>query len=163
MTTFPIKSQERLGTAGGLSGCIRLAGTSIAVAMYSTILNNRLSQTVPAAVKTAALSAGIPESSVPQLVAALNDGYSFLRNVTDISGLNSSTIPLIDLAYQSGSAHAYSTVFLSTLGFGGLALILCLFIGGVDESDGEYVAAVIQNANQQAPVNSDVEKIQHET
>lgn len=162
MTTFPIKNQERLGTAGGLSGCIRLAGTSIAVAMYSTILNNRLSQTVPAAVETAALSVGIPESSVPQLVAALNDGTS-LRNVTDISGLNSSTIPLIDLAFQKGSAQAYSTVFLSTLGFGGLALILCLFIGGVDESDGEYVAAVIQNANHQSSVKSDVEKIQHET
>ncbi|KUL87588.1 hypothetical protein ZTR_05842 [Talaromyces verruculosus] len=162
MTTFPIKSQELLGTAGGLSGCIRLAGTSIAVAMYSTILNNRLSQTIPAAVERAASSAGIPESSVPQLVAALNDGTS-LRNVTNISGLNSSTIPLIDLAYQKGSAQAYSTVFLSTLGFGGLALILCLFIGGVDESDGEYVAAVIQNTNQQVPVKSDVEKIQHET
>ena len=97
------------------------------------------------------------------LVAALNDGYSFLRNVTDISGLNSSTIPLIDLAYRWGNAQAYSTVFLSTLGFGGLALILCLFIGGVDESDSEYVATVIQNANQQAPVISDVEKIQRET
>ena len=158
MTTFPIKSQELLGTAGGLSGCIRLAGTSIAVAMYSTILNNRLSQTIPAAVERAASSAGIPESSVPQLVAALNDGTSLL-NVTNISGLNSSTIPLIDLAYQKGSARAYSTVFLSTLGFGGLALILCFFIGGVDESDGEYVAAVIQNTNQQVPVKSDVEKI----
>jgi hypothetical protein len=156
MTTFPIKSQERLGTAGGLSGCIRLAGTSIAVAMYSTILNNRLSQTVPAAVGTAALSAGIPESSVPQLVAALDDGNS-LRNIT-MDGLTSSTIPLIELAYQTGNAQAYSTVFLSTLGFGGLALILCLFIGGVDESDGEYVAAVIQNTNERVPAKSDVEK-----
>ena len=79
-----------------------------------------------------------------------------MLDITDISGLTSSTIPLIDLAYQKGSAQAYSTVFLSTLGFGGLALILCLFIGGVDESDGEYIAAII---NQQEPVKSDVEKI----
>lgn len=47
MTTFPIQNQEDIGTAGGLSGSIRLTGTSIAVAMYSTILSNRLEVTVP--------------------------------------------------------------------------------------------------------------------
>jgi hypothetical protein len=146
MTTFPIKNQERLGTAGGLSGCIRLAGTSIAVAMYSTILSNRLNQTIPAAIETAALSTGVSESAVPKLIAVLNDGGS-LGNIT-VEGLTTSAIPLIEQAYRMGNSRAYSTVFLSTLGFGGLALVLSFFIGGVDESDGEYVAAVIQNTNE---------------
>ncbi|QKX58196.1 uncharacterized protein TRUGW13939_05317 [Talaromyces rugulosus] len=146
MTTFPIKNQERLGTAGGLSGCIRLAGTSIAVAMYSTILSNRLNQTIPAAIETAALSTGISESAVPELIAVLNGGGSLSNNT--VKGLTTSAIPLIEQAYRLGNSRAYSTVFLSTLGFGGLALVLSFFIGGVDESDGEYVAAVIQNANE---------------
>ncbi|KAH8691503.1 fungal trichothecene efflux pump [Talaromyces proteolyticus] len=159
MTTFPIKNQERLGTAGGLSGCIRLAGTSIAVAMYSTILSNRLSQTIPAAIETAALSTGISESAVPELITALKDGRS-LYNVT-VKGLTASAIPLIEQAYRTGNARAYSTVFLSTLGFGGVALVLSFFIGGVDESDGEYVAAMIQNTNESALVKVS-EKDQHE-
>ncbi|CRG89117.1 putative transporter C3H1,06c [Talaromyces islandicus] len=146
MTTFPIKTQERLGTAGGLSGCIRLAGTSIAVAMYSTILSNRLNQTIPAVIETAALSTGISESAVPELITVLNDGRP-LGNIT-VEGLTTSAIALIEQAYRMGNARAYSTVFLSTLGFGGVALILSFFIGGVDESDGEYVAAVIQNTNE---------------
>ncbi|KAJ5270830.1 hypothetical protein N7505_006588 [Penicillium chrysogenum] len=144
MTTFPIKNQEALGTAGGLSGCIRLAGTSVAVAMYNTILNNRLLQTIPAAVTPVALSAGVPESFIPQLIANLTRTN---RVGGGIPGLTAGDVPLIQSAFQLGNSQAYSTVFLSTLGFGGVALILCFLIGGVDESNGEYVAALIQHGD----------------
>ncbi|KAJ5473032.1 hypothetical protein N7530_007033 [Penicillium desertorum] len=144
MTTFPIKNQEALGTAGGLSGCIRLAGTLVAVAMYNTILNNRLLQTIPAAVTPVALSAGVPESFIPRLIANLTRTN---RVGESIPGLTAVDVPLIQSAFQLGKSQAYSTVFLSTLGFGGVALILCFLIGGVDESNGEYVAALIQHGD----------------
>ncbi|CAG8898848.1 unnamed protein product [Penicillium egyptiacum] len=151
MTTFPIKNQEALGTAGGLSGCIRLAGTSVAVAMYNTILNNRLLQTVPAAVAPVALSAGVPESFIPQLITNLTRGNLGALKGGTVPGLTAGGIPLIEAAYRLGNSQAYSTVFLSTLGFGGVALILCFFIGGVDESNGEYVAALIQHGDGSDP------------
>ena len=151
MTTFPIKNQEKLGTAGGLSGCIRLAGTSVAVAMYNTILNNRLVQTIPAAVTPVALSAGVPESFIPQLITNLTRSNRAALQDGTIPGLNAGGIPLIEAAYQLGNSQAYSTVFLSTLGFGGVALILCFFIGGVDESNGEYVAALIRHEDGNNP------------
>ncbi|KAJ6178953.1 hypothetical protein N7519_009414 [Penicillium mononematosum] len=125
-------------------GCIRLAGTSVAVAMYNTILNNRLLQTIPAAVTPVALSAGVPESFIPQLIANLTRTN---RVGEGIPGLTAGAIALIQSAFQLGNSQAYSTVFLSTLGFGGVALILCFLIGGVDESNGEYVAALIQHGD----------------
>lgn len=111
-------------------------------------MNNRLLQTIPAAVTPVALSAGVPESFVPQLIANLTRTNPVGES---IPGLTAGDVPLIQSAYQLGNSQAYSTAFLSTLGFGGVALILCFLIGDVDESNGEYVAALIQHGDGSDP------------
>lgn len=141
MTTFPIQNQEEIGTAGGLSGSIRLTGTSIAVAMYSTILNNRLEVTVPKSLGNAVQNAGLSESIVPTLIAALGRGERLLNSTAP--GLTAENIPLIEHAFRLGNSAAYKTVFLSTLGFGLVSVVLVWFIGGVEESDPHYVACQI--------------------
>lgn len=141
MTTFPLRTQEEIGTAGGLSGSIRLTGTSIAVAMYNTILNNRLKITVPRSVGGAIQEANLPESVIPTIVAVLDRGERLLN--TTAQGLTADNIPLIEHAFRLGNSEAYKTVFLSTLGFGLLSVVLVWFIGGVDESDPHYVASQI--------------------
>lgn len=155
MTTFPLRTQEEIGTAGGLSGSIRLTGTSIAVAIYSTILNNRLEITVPRSVGSAIQNANLPESVVPTIIAVLDRGERLLN--TTAQGLTADNIPLIEHAFRLGNSEAYRTVFLSTLGFGVLSVVLVWFIGGVDESDPHYVASQIA-----APAPSD-EKSNAET
>ncbi|KAK6362477.1 hypothetical protein LTS17_012818 [Exophiala oligosperma] len=147
MTTFPIRSQEEIGTAGGLSGSIRLTGSSIAVAMYSTILTNRLSVTVPQTVGPAALSAGLAQSALPDLIKTLNAGS--LPNSTFASNLSSSSALAIEKAYRLANSKAYQTTFLSTLGFGGLGLIIVWFTGGIDESKGDYVAGQIHRPDEE--------------
>lgn len=47
-TTFPLRTQEEIGTAGGLSGSIRSFGAVIAIAIMSTTLNSFLSTTIAA-------------------------------------------------------------------------------------------------------------------
>lgn len=144
MTTFPIRSQEEIGTAGGLSGSIRLTGTSIAVAMYSSILNNRLAVTVPNNVGPVALQEGVSESAIPALIDALNRGERLFNGRVD--GLTAQSIPVIQYAFRLGSSQAYGTTFLSTVGFGALSVILVFFIGGVDKSDPNFVAGQIHSA-----------------
>lgn len=156
MTTFPIRSQEEIGTAGGLSGSIRLTGTSIAVAMYSTILSNRVSVTVPQAVSSAVESAKLPQSAVQTIIAALNRGGHLPSDT--VNGLNSGNIPAIEHAFRIGNSEAYRTVFLSTLGFGVLSVILVWFIGGVDESDPNYVASQIAVPREQGASRDGNEK-----
>lgn len=147
MTTFPIRSQEEIGTAGGLSGSIRLTGSSIAVAMYSTVLANRLSVTIPQEVGPAALAAGLAPSALPDLITALNTGR--LLNTTLASNLSSSSVLAIESAFRLANSKAYSTTFLSTLGFGGLGLIIVWFTGGIDESKGDYVAGQIHRPEEE--------------
>lgn len=75
-TTFPLRSQEEIGTAGGLSGSIRAFGSVIAVAVLSTTLSNRVTTTIPANVVPVAENAGLPASSV--LAAYLPRPYRHL-------------------------------------------------------------------------------------
>ena len=143
MTTFPIRSQEEIGTAGGLSGSIRLTGVSIAVAMYSTILRNRLEATVPRAVEAAVSTAGLSDSVVPAIISILNRGERLFSTTTTIPGLDKENIAAIEYAFRLGNSQAYKTTFLSTIGFGVLSVVLVWFIGGVNESDPNYVASQI--------------------
>lgn len=70
-TTFPLRTQEEIGSVGGLSGTIRSFGSVIAVAVLTTTLSNRLSTTIPANVKPTAEKAGLPASSIPALLSGL--------------------------------------------------------------------------------------------
>ncbi|KAI1076195.1 trichothecene efflux pump [Whalleya microplaca] len=111
-----------IGVASGLLASIRSAGGSIAVAVYSSILSNRLTTTVPANVGPAAVAAGLPESQVPALVAAvLKSKLDTFPGLTDaVKGAVASVLPI---AYS----QAFKTVYLASLGFGGIAIIGCLF------------------------------------
>lgn len=147
MTTFPIRRQGQIGTAGGLSGSIRLTGSSIAVAMYSTILANRLSVTVRQTVGPATLNAGLTPSALPGLISSLNTGD--LLNTAIVGNLTSSSVLGVETAYRLANSKAYSTTFLSTLGFGGLGLIVVWFTGGIDESKGDSVAGQIHRPEEE--------------
>ncbi|KAI0006586.1 trichothecene efflux pump [Xylariaceae sp. FL0662B] len=111
-----------IGVASGLLASVRSAGGSIAVAVYSSILSNRLTTTVPANVGPAAIAAGLPESQVPDLVAAvLKSKLDSFPGLTDaVKGAVASVLPT---AYS----QAFQTVYLASIGFGGIAIIGCLF------------------------------------
>ncbi|CAK7198194.1 hypothetical protein SEUCBS139899_000852 [Sporothrix eucalyptigena] len=109
---------EDIGLASGMLASIRAAGGSIAVAVYETILTNRLSTTLPAVVGAAAVAAGYPESDVATLAAAVKAGtWQKLPGLTqEITAAITGTIPT---AY----GQAFKTVYLASLGFGGIAII----------------------------------------
>ncbi|KAI0839239.1 trichothecene efflux pump [Hypoxylon sp. FL0890] len=111
-----------IGLASGLLASIRSAGGSIAVAVYSSILSNRLATTVPANVGPAAIAAGLPAEEVPSLVAAVLGSQlaSFPGLTPEIQAAVASVLPT---AYS----QAFKTVYLASLGFGGIAIVGCLF------------------------------------
>ena len=110
---------EDIGLASGLLASIRSAGGSIAVAVYSSILSNRLLTTIPANIVPAVEQAGLPASQVPALLTAYKAG-----NVTAYSSAVQAAVAAADpVAYT----QAFKTVYLASLGFGGIAIIGCLF------------------------------------
>ncbi|KAI2620469.1 trichothecene efflux pump [Hypoxylon sp. NC1633] len=111
-----------IGVASGLLASIRSAGGSVAVAVYSSILTNRLAETVPANVGPAAIAAGLPADQVPALVAAVLES-----ELTSFAGMTPSIQAAVALAVPTAYSQAFRTVYLASLGFGGIAIVGCLF------------------------------------
>lgn len=111
-----------IGLASGLLASIRSAGGSIAVAVYSSILQNRLQSTLPANIRQAAIAAGLPSTQVSALVAAVRAG-----NLSAFPGITTQIRNAVTRVLPTAYAEAFKTVYLSSLGFGAIAVVACLF------------------------------------
>jgi hypothetical protein len=138
-STFPLRTQEEIGTAGGLAGSIRAFGSTIATTILSTVLATRLATTIPQYVVSAASNAGLPTTSIPALVLGLR-GVGDLNNHT-VPGLTSDILAVAARSNQMAHAQAFRTVFLANLAFGGVGMILCWFVMNKDPSTENLVAA----------------------
>jgi hypothetical protein len=109
---------EEIGVSSGMLASIRAAGGSIATAVYTTVLTNRLSDTIPGVVGSAAINAGLPESELPEVLAAVSEG-----TVATVPGISQSVLAAITEALPTAYSQAFKTVYLASLGFGGIAII----------------------------------------
>ena len=130
--------QREIGTAIGAAGSIRSAISSVASAVYLTVLSNRLSTTIPALVPPALTAAGLPASSVPAFLSGLTTG-SFAK----VPGLTDSILAAGTRAYKLANAQAYSTVFYTTIAFTGTAVIVSFFSPNVDDKMTRDVAVML--------------------
>ncbi|KAH7162102.1 fungal trichothecene efflux pump [Dactylonectria estremocensis] len=110
---------QDIGLASGLLASIRSAGGSIAVAVYTSILSNRLTDTIPNNVIPAAEEAGMPDSQASDLLAAVTAG--------DLSSFSDAVQAAVADALPTAYAQAFKTVYLASLGFGAIAIVGCLF------------------------------------
>ncbi|KAF2735572.1 fungal trichothecene efflux pump [Polyplosphaeria fusca] len=109
---------EEIGVSSGMLASIRAAGGSVAVAVYTTVLTNRLSTTIPSVVGGAAIDAGLPESELPEVLAAVAEG-----TVAKVPGITEAILGAIASAVPTAYSQAFKTVYLASLGFGGIAII----------------------------------------
>ncbi|KAF2110313.1 fungal trichothecene efflux pump [Lophiotrema nucula] len=109
---------EEIGVSSGMLASIRAAGGSIAVAVYSTILTNRLSTTIPSIVGGAAVDAGLPASELPEVLTAVSAG-----TLAKVPGLTQSILGAIAQAIPHAYSASFKTVYLASIGFGGIAII----------------------------------------
>lgn len=111
-----------IGLASGLLASIRSAGGSVAVAVYTTILSNRLATTLPETIGPAATDAGLPSSQIGALVAAVKAG-----TLATFPGITPAIQTAVAAVLPTAYSEAYKTVYLASLGFGGIAIMGCLF------------------------------------
>jgi hypothetical protein len=137
-TTFPLRNQEEIGVAGGLSGAIRSFVSVLSVAIYSTVLNNRLSTTIPQYVVPAVEKAGLPASSVSALINGLKGNGPLTASA--VPGLTASIIKTATMSYKIANSEAYKTVFYTSFAFGGIGMVLAWFVANNDKSKENYVA-----------------------
>jgi hypothetical protein len=116
--------------------------------MYSSILTTESSKYIPRYVTPAALSAGLPESSLTALFAGITAG-----DFTAVPGMTNE----ITLAVMDQVKHAYSlsfrTVYLCTLPFGVLLLIAAVLSPNVEEYLTDEVARKLHGNSEKGQVN----------
>ncbi|KAL4894250.1 fungal trichothecene efflux pump [Aspergillus ambiguus] len=108
---------EDIGAALGALGSIRSGGASVATAIYTTVLNNKLDIFIPPAVTAAAIDAGLPKSSIPSLMDNLSSG-----TFDNVPGINEDIISAVGLAQASAAADAFRYVWYAVIAFACVAL-----------------------------------------
>lgn len=155
-TTICVEDQREIGIAGGLGASIRAAICAVLVAIYTTILSNRLTQTTASLVPPALVGAGLPADSVSDFLTIIStSGTSAPRSVyASVSGITDNIVAVGVRAYKVANSDAYRTVYLSTIAFSGLAIILTFFAPNTEKYMTDHVAATLN----QEGTTSDEEK-----
>ncbi|KAK7430669.1 hypothetical protein QQZ08_002713 [Neonectria magnoliae] len=131
---------QDIGLATGILGSIRGFGGAIAQALYVSVLNNELAKKIPANVIPAAINAGLPESSIKQLLAgtAMSD-YSAVPGITD------SIINTVSLALRDSYIGSFKIVFYTTIPFSFILLSMSFLVPNMEKFLGHNVAKKLQH------------------
>ena len=86
----------------GALGSIRSGGASVAVAIYTTILSNKLTEFMGPKVTAAALAAGLPKTSITALLESLA-----LGDFSSVPGINARIIAAVGAATAMAAADAF--------------------------------------------------------
>jgi len=129
-----------IGLVTGVMGAIRTGLSAIATSMYSSILTTESAKYIPQKVIPAALAAGLPESSLPNLLSSIS-----LGNFTAVPGISPNIIAATVDAIKVAYALSFRTVYLCTLPFGILLIIAALLSPNVEQYLTDEVARKMHN------------------
>lgn len=142
-STICVHDQREIGVAGGMAGSIRAAICAILVAVYTTTLTNRLSTTIPERVPSAVVEAGLPPSSVEAFMTAISAGIT--EAFQSVPGITDQIIVIGVRAYKFANSDAFRTVYLTTIAFSGVAVILTFFAPNTEKFMTGKVVATVNN------------------
>jgi hypothetical protein len=127
-------------TAAALSLSIRTVGGSIGYSIYYNIFATKLTQKLPGYVAEYAMKAGLPASSVEAFVG------TFLTTPALVGEIEGVT-PAVIAGGLKGSQWAYSQslkyVWLTSVAFGGMAIVCCILLPSTKKYQTNRVAVQI--------------------
>ncbi len=147
-----IEDQEEIGTATGIAGSLRSAISTVASTIYNVVLTQRQTTTLSTQVPAALIKAGLPQASVGSYMEAVAAGETAVQ-LAKIPGVTSEIIAIAARAYQVAYADAYRTIFLTSIAFGGLALIAAAFVPNFDARLTEKVATQLNMTHHREVAN----------
>ncbi|GLA13952.1 hypothetical protein AnigIFM62618_011370 [Aspergillus niger] len=123
-------SPQDIGLASGFLGSAKQVAGTIATAIYVAILDNRVTVDLPRDVSAAALNAGLPSSSLTDLLEAVSAGTTAAYEA--VPGMTNGILGAVTEAVKTAYSQSFRTVFLASIAFGGLSVIAACFAEGVD-------------------------------
>ncbi|KAF4996845.1 hypothetical protein FDECE_12281 [Fusarium decemcellulare] len=147
--TFPgvtlIWEAQDIGLATGILGSIRGFGGAIAQALYVSVLNNELAKKIPENVVPAALGAGLPESSLEQLLAGTATG-----DFSGVPGITDKIIAAVAAALKDSYVGSFKIVFYTTIPFSVVLLAMSFLVPNMEKFLGYNVAKKLQHKSAKA-------------
>lgn len=121
-----VTPDELLATIIAASITIRVIGGSIGYAVYFNILENKLSEVLRANVIRASLQAGLPPGQLLPFAEALEN-----MNSTALGRFPQGVVFAAMEAVKDSYDEGFRLIYFVSIGFGGAALILSLFLGDI--------------------------------
>ena len=146
LVSIAIANQAEIGVAVGVAATFRSGISTVATAVFTTVHSNRLTSELANVVAPAVVEAGLSAKQVPAYLTGLTTGD--VTAIEAVPGITQKIILAGAEAYKVASANSYSTVYLVTLVFSGLALAFCGFVPNIDDLMTNEVSAVIYKAGE---------------
>ena len=127
-----------LATTVSLSLSVRTVGGSIGYSIYYNVYSNKLKTKLPAYVAQRVIQAGLPVADAEDFVA------SFLTTPAEaakLPGVDAAIIQAATLGYRWAYADSLRYVWYTSIAFGSLAIILCLFMPSIRKYGTNRIAA----------------------
>ncbi|RVX65750.1 hypothetical protein B0A52_10385 [Exophiala mesophila] len=152
--TFPgvtlLFEPEDIGLATGVLGSIRAMAGAVSQALYSSVLSTRLAENLPEFVGPAVIGAGLPESSVPSLLAGIAIG-----NVSSVPGVTDEIMAVATDEVRRAYVQSFKVVFLTTIPFGVLLVSFAFFVPNMEGYLGKTVARKLQFRSERPGLEKD--------
>jgi hypothetical protein len=136
-----------IGLASGFQSSCRGIMGSVATALYGTVLANRNTVNIPAAIEQYAVPAGLPANEIGAAIEAVAEG-----SLTELKGMTPTIETAIVYAIKVGNAMSFRTMFLVSLAFGLSSVLGSLFVGNLDRFLTNDVARKLQGVTGDGPV-----------
>lgn len=121
-------AHEYIGVASALVTTARTVGGSVATAMYTSILRNKLAAFIPTYVAAPLAKVGVPPVAIPAVIHAL----STHTGVEALAALTPEQLEVGHYGMKQSFAHAFRVVYLVTIAFGVSATVAVAFTANVD-------------------------------
>lgn len=137
---------EHIGITTALSLSSRFIGGSVGTTIYFTIFNNKITEILPTALVGAAVAAGAPKESLMSFVQAMaSPAFDLLAPM--VPGITPEMVSAVTLARQWAFADALKYVWYTTIPFGIISFIACLFLPNIRRYMTNRVAVVSNYAS----------------
>lgn len=150
--TIALENQDDIGTGGGVAATMRSGISALASAILGAVLSNSLQNAVAQRVPEAALSAGLPMSSVDELIALLTGAGT----AEHVDGLTPQILKIATHAYRSAASIAFRNVILTAVGMGVITIVCSWFAPEVDASKKQVVAKRLGRKRTEEPIPKEV-------
>lgn len=109
-------------------------------------MTNRLATETSSQVPAAVTAAGLPTNSIVEFMTALTSGSA--EALQAVPGISTDIITAGSTAYKQANADAYRTVYLTTIAFTGVAVILSFWAPDTEKYLNSGVAATLRGGGQ---------------